>query len=175
MLGIGDTDVNGSLLPVTPRILSPRVSVRLDRESVGYGAGGVDGVGALRADDIASAKEVEEVEEVEEVGGHGRRGLVDARDADEAHAGETMSLPREFRGAIRLPYDLVGDVLSSKVAWEATFPHVKCPDTFTILVLLGENEEQECRAAARLNALGYLRSLCVKGVYSCAVERGERG
>mmetsp|Transcript_10766 Transcript_10766/g.30003 ORF Transcript_10766/g.30003 Transcript_10766/m.30003 type:complete len:488 (+) Transcript_10766:117-1580(+) len=166
-LGIGDTDVNGSLLPVTPRILSPRLNARLDRESAGHGTVGGGGVTVDRIDtngtDGADGAD----------GTNGTDGVKRAEDTGQKDSStpgrrentlqKTMSLPREFRGAIRLPYDLVGDVLSSKVAWEATFPHVKCPDTFTILVLLGENEEQECRAAARLNALGYQRSLCVKG------------
>jgi rhodanese-related sulfurtransferase len=74
-----------------------------------------------------------------------------------------QTLPGEFRGAIRLPYDLIGNVLGSIQAWEATFPHVKCPEIFTIMVILGENEEQEARAAASLNSLGYQKSLCVQG------------
>ncbi len=169
-LGIGDTDVNGSLLPVTPRILSPRVSARLDRDSVGHGAGGGggDAVGSLGANNLSSAKETNDTDDTNDTssstpGGQAMNMLK-----------KTLSLPREFRGAIRLPYDLVGDVLSSKTTWEATFPHVKCPDTFTILVLLGENEEQECRAAARLNALGYQRSLCVKGsIHALLREENE--
>lgn len=84
--------------------------------------------------------------------------------AEQMHSGEFgQPLPGEFRGAIRLPYDLIANVLGSIQAWEATFPHVQCPDIFTIMVILGENEEQEVRAAASLNVLGYQKSLCVKG------------
>lgn len=84
--------------------------------------------------------------------------------SEQRHSEEfEQRLPGEFRGAIRLPYDLIGNVLGSVQTWEATFPHVKCPDIFTILVILGENEEQEMRAATSLNSLGYQKSLCVKG------------
>ena len=85
--------------------------------------------------------------------------------------GEEKPLPRVLRGAIRLPFDLIKDVLASAQAWEATFPHVKCPDTFKILVLLGDTEVQELKAASSLNALGYQRTLCVRGcLQSCSAD-----
>ncbi|KAI8101804.1 hypothetical protein M9434_006869 [Picochlorum sp. BPE23] len=76
---------------------------------------------------------------------------------------EQEVLPGELHGAVRLPFDLVGDVLKKSQAWESTFPHVKFPDTFQIFVLIGSNEYEEFQAASALNALGYQRTMCVKG------------
>jgi len=92
-------------------------------------------------------------------------------DNDMSNGDEEKPLPRVLRGAIRLPFDLIKDVLASAQAWEATFPHVKCPDTFKILVILGDTEEQELKAASSLNELGYQRTLCVRGcLQACSVE-----
>ena len=78
---------------------------------------------------------------------------------------EENPLPEDLRGAIRLPYDLVGTVLGSRASWESTFPQMPCPDTLKIVVCVGSNADQERKAAAAAN-----RSLsscwrCV--VYSC--------
>lgn len=157
---LGETDVHGSLLPCTPRILSPRTSVRADRLEHESGNNGTD-IGS-NDDELASLSDNGDMENPT------------LRSPAVRKLKTTLSLPREFRGAIRLPYDLVGDVLSSREAWEATFPHIKCPDTFTMLVLLGDTEEQECRAASKLNALGYQRSLCVEGsIHALLREESE--
>ena len=174
-LGIGETDVNGSLLPVTPRILSPRVSSRIDRESGGVGAEGASDGAQKGGEGVGVSSEGNDGGDRDDTGDTGDTNSATPGQQTKRALRKTLSLPREFRGAIRLPYDLVGDVLSSKVAWEATFPHVKCPDTFTILVLLGENEEQECRAASCLNSLGYQRSLCVKGSIHALLKEERDG
>ena len=169
-LGVGETDVHGSLLPVTPRLLSPRVSGRFGNDVPRREGAETNGAETNGAETNGA-----ETNGASTPGEHAANNKPKAAaTATPSLLRKTVSLPREFRGAIRLPYDLVGDVLSSRETWEATFPHVKCPDTFTILVLLGESEEQECRAASKLNALGYQRSLCVKGsIHALLREESE--
>lgn len=76
---------------------------------------------------------------------------------------EEDPLPEDLRGAIRLPYDLVETVLGSRASWEGTFPQMACPDTLKILVCVGSNAEQEKKAAAAANSIGYQRTLAVQG------------
>lgn len=84
--------------------------------------------------------------------------VFDVRDAD-----ETGPLPSELRGSLRLPHNLVAQVLGNANEWAQFFHGIQYPESHFMLVFVGNTKEQQLEAAAAASSVGFERTMTLSG------------
>jgi hypothetical protein len=84
--------------------------------------------------------------------------VFDVRDAD-----ETDPLPSELRGSLRLPHNLVAQALGNANEWAQFFHGIQYPESYFMLVFVGNTKEQQLEAAAAASSVGFERTMTLSG------------